>query len=477
MRAFTAAACALSGAATALRIDINGVEQASWERNQQNARVPAPVMDSFANHLHSVASLFSSILGQTPAGVATGAAGFNPAPMAGCYSSEDEFSQFPDWSGPYCLISYDQEASCAAEFNCHFHADYRTALPEGAKLCCRASNEQWSDKFTAGHDSHAFRVFLNDASVEAPNGTLVQAGHFGLTEVILHARSKPDKPIYINKFDMGAACKMWGEEYGYYSINPVPEGEYETVANGGETELSVCAMQRMYDQAPAEREVGSLMPFCTFKLQDQSCPEYAPLHLEFPREHGHLPQDAFYAAQTFLDTSGFCCSLTNHLTVDQTTVNLDYLPANWTMNDFQVIKWPYAACPVFEFPKMDLTVHEIEYSGKKEYPFEHAGLKITMCAYRQPPPTEASDEATYAPTDEVPVNTEAPESVEDETVVNATEAEELPEEFIELADEEGTVTRIEDKVDENVSGSEPGAVDDSNEVAYQESLMPQLEDN
>merc|ERR1712226_1574185 len=189
------------------------------------------------------------------------------------------------------------------------------------------------------------------------------------------------------------------------------------------------------------------------------------------REQGHLPQDAFYAAQTFLDTSGFCCSLTNHLTVDQTTVNLDYLPANWTMNDFQVIKWPYAACPVFEFPKMDLTVHEIEYSGKKEYPFEHAGLKITMCAYRQPPPTEASDEATFAPTEETLVT----EKVVVTEEVLATEPEEEQEhEFIELAEDDGTVTRIEDKVDENVSGSEPGAVDD-NEVAYQESLMPQLE--
>merc|ERR1719242_1653444 len=113
-----------------------------------------------------------------------------------------------------------------------------------------------------------------------------------------------------------------------------------------------------------------------------------------------MPHDHLFQQSSLIDPTGLCCSLTQHKTVDRTVINLDYLPANWTMNDFQVIKWPYAACPVFEFPKMDLTVHEIEYSGKKEYPFEHAGLKITMCAYRQPPPTEASDEATYAPTEE-----------------------------------------------------------------------------
>jgi len=114
--------------------------------------------------------------------------------------------------------------------------------------------------------------------------------------------------------------------------------------------------------------------------------------LTFPDEIVHLPNDQLFQQSSLIDPSGLCCSLTQHKTVDRTVINLDYLPSNWTMNDFQVIKWPYADCPEFEFPKMDLTEHQIEFSGSQEYPWEAADLRFSMCSYKQPiAPTDGED--------------------------------------------------------------------------------------
>lgn len=474
-----AATMAAGLAAThALRIDINGVEQASWEQNQAAVNgMPAPVMHSFANHLHSVASLFSSILGSNGqqlssashgAPASSGSSAGVGGAVPGCFLKEDENSAWGDWEGPYCLISYDVDASCHETFSCHYR-ELESALPYDAKLCCRPSTEQWSEKFMT-HKEHTFRVFLQ--GLPAPDGVAhMFEGHFGLTEAVFHARAKPENPLYINKFDLGAACKMWGEEYGYYSINPVPQGSYGTVQNSDETELSVCAMHRMYDQVSPVREVGSLMPFCTFKLVGQSFPEYAPLHLDFPKEQGHLPQDNLYVAETFLDTSGFCCSLTNHLTVDQTVVNLDYLPANWTMNDFQVIKWPYADCPVFEFPKMELTTYEIVYNQKQEYPWEFADLKMTMCAYRQPQVTDSSSDEEEAQIEELDEESE-PEPEDSNEPLPDIKMNPQPLVDEGLISDDGAIVKLVDDI-----GSGSTSEEDQVEAAYQESLLPQLEGN
>jgi len=261
---------------------------------------------------------------------------------------------------------------------------------------------------------------------------------------------------------MGSACKMWGESLGYYSLNPVPEtGNYE-IKNNDSGELSVCAMERKFQVAHGGKEVPSIMPFCSFKITDQECPDYAPLFLTFPKNVVSLPNDNLFSASSFIDPAGLCCSITQHKTIDQTVVNLDYLPANWTMNDFQVIKWPYAKCPIFEFPKMDLVEHDIEYSSNSEYPWGFSDLKFSMCQYKKPEIVEEVQEEEK----------EEQESIAAPEVL--PEAAALPE-FTSDSDGLIEVTKISevDEIEENSSGEVE--VEVQNDEEYENSLVPKLE--
>lgn len=364
-----------------LRIEVNGDVAAL-----PDTKATQPIMQSFAQHLHSVAGLFSSIIGQ---GNPSGSSFYNPA----CYLPEKEDSEFPNWSGPFCLISYDSEKTCGEEFDCNFVENFDVQLPNESKLCCRNPDEPWSSKFQEyPKEHHAFRVFSASKQEKLPSNGEQFEGHYSLNEIIFNARVKPDAELYLNKFDMGSACKVWGEELGYYTLDPVPQnGNYESKSEV--SDLEVCAMERKFDVAHNGAEVPSIMPFCSFKISGQSCPDYAPLYLTFPKSVLTLPNDNLYQSNSFIDSTGLCCSVTEHKTVDQTIVNLDYLPANWTMNDFQVIRWPYAKCPIFEFPKMDLSEEAVEFLGNSEYPWSFSDLKFSMCKYKQAEPvvTEEND--------------------------------------------------------------------------------------
>lgn len=174
------------------------------------------------------------------------------------------------------------------------------------------------------------------------------------------------------------------------TINPIPDADSYKNADlswVGKTKMDLCARDITYTstQDSALPEIHNIMPFCTFKVDGMGCPSYAPSFLSFPKGSGPvLPQDNMYTATTWLDNSGFCCSLTSQLTVETTKVNLDHLDHDFTMSDFQVIKWPYADCPEFEFPVMDLTVYNVSYTNSKVYPFENADMELTMCNYKRP---------------------------------------------------------------------------------------------
>jgi len=406
-------ATGLSAAAVAsgLRIEIDSKEQARWESNLPSD-IPKPVLVSFKNHLHSLSGLFSSIVTGsriTPAQAEAAGAdnGLSIEREDSCDAPQDG-TDFPNWAGSYCLISYDDK-SCANEFNCHF-SETTSQLPSGSKLCCRSG--EFSESFGTGKTSG--RVFFSSAD-DAANASCpsAQAGHFGLHECIFVTNPKPEEALYLNKFDLGQACKIWGPEHGYYSINPIPDtdGYAKSEQNWvGNTEMEICARHITYTSTEdaALAEVHNIMPFCTFKLEGEACPSYAPSFLSFPSGNGpHLPNDNLYTVNTWLDTAGFCCSLTDHLTVEKTIVNLDHLNHDFTMNDFQVIKWPYAPCPEFEFPAMDLTVYNMAYSGATHYPFENADMNLTICNYKQPSPENA--EAVEA----APAQAEAPAAKED----------------------------------------------------------------
>lgn len=448
-----------------LRIEVNG------DVSLPDPKSPEPIMQSFANHLHSVAGLFSSIIGK--GNPSNSASFYNPA----CYLPETEDSAFPNWSGPYCLISYDDAETCQESFNCNFLQSYNIKLPENAKLCCRNTNEPWSSKFQESETAQ--RVFSEESNSEnLPSNGKVSSGHYGLNEIIFNGRVKPESELYLNKFDMGSACKMWGESLGYYSLNPVPESGSYGVVNDGGIELSVCAMERKFDVVNGGKEVPSIMPFCSFKITDQTCPDYAPLFLTFPKNVVSLPNDNLFQSTSFIDSSGLCCSLTQHKTVDRTVVNLDYLPSNWTMNDFQVIKWPYAECPIFEFPKMDLIEHDIEYSGNSEYPWAMSDLKFSMCQYKKPEKkvevVEKVVEEIFAESAEESVEEPVEETVE-ETVESAIAESEpgtpasppvLPESLVITTESSEFLNVIPDeKLNENEVEVEGSGVSD--EVEYQ----------
>jgi len=448
----------LPSSSLSLRIEVNGDVALPDTKNnpQAGAVAPEPIMQSFANHLHSVAGLFSSIIGKgNPS--SGGSHFYNPA----CYLPETEDSEFPNWSGPFCLISYDDSKTCSEEFNCNFFQSYDAKLPNSAKLCCRNPNDPWSEKFQDSKD--ILRVFTTDSNADnLPSNAKSIQGHYSLSEIIFNSRVKPEAELYLNKFDMGSACKMWGESLGYYSLNPVPEtGNYE-IKNNDSGELSVCAMERKFEVAHGGKEVPSIMPFCSFKITDQECPDYAPLFLTFPKNVVSLPNDNLFSASSFIDPAGLCCSITQHKTIDQTVVNLDYLPANWTMNDFQVIKWPYAKCPIFEFPKMDLVEHDIEYSSNSEYPWGFSDLKFSMCQYKKPEIVEEVQEEEK----------EEQESIAAPEVL--PEAAALPE-FTSDSDGLIEVTKISevDEIEENSSGEVE--VEVQNDEEYENSLVPKLE--
>lgn len=453
-----------------LRIEVNGDVALP---DPKMAGATEPVMQSFANHLHSVAGLFSAIIGK---GGPSNQAGsfYNPA----CYLPETEDSEFPNWSGPYCLISYETEKTCAEEFNCNFLQSFDVKLPSESKLCCRNSNEPWSAKFQESTSS--MRVFSTSNQENLPSNAKSISGHYSLSEIIFNSRVKPESDLYLNKFDMGSACEMWGESLGYYSLNPVPESGNYQVKNNDERGLAVCAMERKFEVTNSGKEVPSIMPFCSFKITDQSCPEYAPLFLTFPKNVVSLPNDELFKAESFIDSSGLCCSLTQHKTVDQTVVNLDYLPAEWTMNDFQVIKWPYAQCPIFEFPKMDLVERNIEFTGNQEYPWAESDLKFSMCEYKQPEKVEVPQKSVLpvvAPEEEtveeesVEEETLEPESVEPESVevleTPESEIQEAPQKLVEVSEAPENVeatTENETEVEELLPVSESNVNDVEVEV-------------
>jgi len=119
----------------ALRIE---VDDAAISLPRDTSASSEPVMHSFANHLHSVANLFSSIIGKGNLPSYR-----NPS----CYLPETQDSQFPAWSGPYCLVLSEAESSCSEAFDCNFSEEFSVKLPHQAKLCCRSADEPWSAKF------------------------------------------------------------------------------------------------------------------------------------------------------------------------------------------------------------------------------------------------------------------------------------------------------------------------------------------
>ena len=117
--------------------------------------------------------------------------------MSALYLPETQDSQFPAWSGPYCLVLSEAESSCSEAFDCNFSEDFSVKLPHQAKLCCRSVDEPWSAKFLETEEKK--RVFsaskFNKEVI--PENAVMLDGHFGLTELIFNPPKLTTKPLYI----------------------------------------------------------------------------------------------------------------------------------------------------------------------------------------------------------------------------------------------------------------------------------------
>jgi len=410
-----------------LTINLDKTDAARWEERQIK-QIPKPVLGAFADHLHTIASLFSSLIG------------------TGAYQSTTD-SDAIDCEhttlghGPYCLISEAQGQSasgnstkCYQEFGCEFY-DTGINFGNNARLCCFKGyeNKQFESAFIDQIDfSHPVRLFQanqnNVGKIYDVGGHdfKVVAGHFGIAEMIFTPQPKPDtvSTIVENTWN---GCPF-ADTVGYHSIDILPEDheEYisrELTASFVGDAFRLCTVEGNGTKSEVSNEdVRTLMPYCTFKLAGQDCPNEAPLAMRFDDiVAGHrLPDDNLYSAITYLDSSAFCCAKSDHDTHERTLINMEYLKSGdseestdvyeFFKSKYQVLKWPHADCAEFVYPKFDLTENKVKLTDKRTYPWHHSDLELTFCTYTKPqtwddiwnptPSSELDDELNEIEVDE-----------------------------------------------------------------------------
>jgi len=388
---------------TPFSITLDQSDNENWSERRIK-QIPKPVLGAVADHLHTIASLFSSLIG------------------TGAYKDDDtsdalDCQHTTYGHGPYCIFSYDDKQECYQEFGCEFYdAGLKFASESSqahkAKLCCFKNWEEkefessfaqgWSEEQDNDHD-HAFRYFQanqnNVGKVYDIEGKKLQvvAGHYGLAEVIYTPNPKPDTTSHI--IDQWNECPF-SDTVGYHSVDLMPTDykkysfkEFDGVF--AEDFFSLCTVEGNGTkiEMKSNQDVKTLMPYCTFKLIGQDCPPEAPLMMNFDHDAtGHkLPNDKLYEAVSYIDSSSFCCAKSNHDTHERTIINIDYLTKeeNENIYDFfktryQFLKWPHAECAMFEHPKFDLTENVVKLTGKETYPWEFADMELTFCTYTEP---------------------------------------------------------------------------------------------
>jgi len=297
-------------------------------------------------------------------------------------------------TGPYCLINYNVNSTCEAAFGCSFSSS-GSNLPAGSSLCCSDMDSEFSAEFVDSIDSNKhYRFFLanqnrvgESVAVGDVNFEIV-AGFYGISELVYNPKVAPSE--HLNLMEGWTGCDY--EVDGYYNINLVPYDamSYTNVnadANFLQNSFSLCATTGDDLNVKVNGEGASIMPYCTFKIANQECPSYAPLELSFNNKQ-KLPNDSIFRDMTFLDTSNYCCAMSEHKATTKTVINLDWLDENqvysYFQDTYQVLKWPFAPCAEFVYPKMDLTVETVQASGLNVYPFAHGDMDLTFCTYSKP---------------------------------------------------------------------------------------------
>jgi len=380
-----------------LRIELEDTDADTWNERQIK-QIPKPVLGAFADHLHTIASLFSSLIG------------------TGVYKDpEDDALDCQHTSlgfGPYCEISYSKDQKCYQEFGCEFYdANIKFSnQDENAKLCCFKNYDNlefentFIDQFNPEQPLRIFQANQNNVGKIYKIGDYdiqVIDGHFGLAELIYIPNKKADTESTI--IDTWSGCPF-DDAVGYHSIKILPgdNDEYET------RELDNYFIQQAFTMCTVEgngtkldisgnEDIKSHMPYCTFKLIGQDCPQETPLAMNFEgTEYGHiLPNDKMFEQLTYIDSSTFCCAKSNHDTSQTTIVNVDYIKnqvdsdPNASIYDFfksryQVLKWPHADCAQFEYPEFDLSINTVKLSNKNTYPWGYGNMDLTFCTYTKP---------------------------------------------------------------------------------------------
>jgi len=355
--------------------------------------IPRPILGTFAEHLNSLSSLFTSLVGYKPDVLAVNDESSSVSEIDQMVESAIDCSDNVTPAGPYCLINY-KNSTCEAVFGCNFSKS-PSNLPEGSQLCCSDMESEFSSEFIDSIDAGKhYRFFLanqNNVGEFVQIGDLIfqiRAGFYGISELVYNPKVAPAE--HLNLMEGWTGCDY--EDDGYYNIDLVPyDAMSYTSVNADSSFLqnsfSLCAATGEDLNVKVNGEGASIMPYCTFKIAGQDCPSYAPLELSFNNKQ-KLPNDNIFKDMTFLDTSNYCCAMSEHKATTKTVINLDWLDENqvysYFQNTYQVLKWPFAPCAEFVYPKMDLKVETVQASGLNVYPFAYGDMDLTFCTYTKP---------------------------------------------------------------------------------------------
>ena len=425
-----------------ITLDKTDTAAATWdERNIK--QIPKPILGAFADHLHTIASLFSSLIG------------------TGAYTNNEgtdaiDCQHTSIGHGPYCLISSlipesssntsvtETSSICYKEFGCEFY-DSGINFNNQARLCCFKGyeNKQFEKTFVQTADfSKPIRLFQPNQNNVGKSYNVqghefkVMPGHFGIAELIYVPNPKPDTKFTILE-NLWGGC-LFADAVGYHSIGIMPDdnkdyGLRELDETFVENSFSFCAVESNGTKIDIKNEdVRTLMPYCTFKLAGQECPPEAPLAMHFTGDTGlgsfahKLPNDNLYTATTYIDNDSFCCAKSDHDTRETTRIEMNYLKNSNSVNseadiythfkkEYQVLKWPHADCAEFVYPKFDLQENKVRLTNKKTYPWALADMELSFCTYTVPKSLEdIFNPPTASPFDEYLSSITVPEGGDNE---------------------------------------------------------------
>jgi len=409
----------------AFKIEINApgqenpTEISKLTRYNRIKQLPKPVLGAFADHLNTIASLFSSLIG-------TGAYIDNSQDQD---ALDCQHMLSPHGFGPYCMISYDSSKSCYQEFGCEFYdAEINfSAEDSDAKLCCMKNWDDYDnfeptfdDSFDPNSNLRLFQPNQNNVgsiySINKENATYelqVKAGHFGIAEIIYSPKSNAESLSYHQIINSWSGCPFSeesGQSFGYHTIDSVPSFVDQYKSQSFDQEfveqdkgLTLCTVEggdaaSQGQETSAAKNILTLMPFCTFKLIGQDCPAEAPLNIQSNADNGfNLPNDNLYMIESLIDASSFCCAKGQFdisSNSQDLVINLDYLknleeneqenPYDFFKDRYQVLKWPGVECAKFEYPEFDLKQQTVKLDHLPVYPWGQADMELTFCVYTKP---------------------------------------------------------------------------------------------